>query len=766
MRRRLLSLVTKAMFVGGLILAVLCGTGVAQAPATVTYTDLHDFNTSGGAPANFADQGVMPQGRDGDIYGTSIDGGSSFPTGTVFKISPTGTLTVLASLNVLYGEYPICGLTTGTDGNFYGAAADGTTNSAGSIFQVTSAGALKLLYAFKNGTDGSGPTCAPTQGNDGNYYGVTTGLFKGTLGTSTFYKITPTGTFTLLHTFASAEGNNCSGITLGSDGNFYGACKLGGANSLGTLFKISTAGTVTVLHSLKAADGQNEQGGFLVQANDGNFYGEGYNGGTDNYGVIFQLTPSGGYKVLHTFTGGTDGSYPSADLMVGPDGNLYGTAAGGGSTACSLGCGVIFKITTAGVFTVLYDFDGTHGYYPESNLTLHTDGLLYGDAAAGGANGQGVFFSFNVGFSPFVSLVTTSGKVGVTVGILGQGFSSSSVVKFNGLAATKVTPTGTTFLTATVPAGATDGKVTVTTGTATLTSNKTFIVHNTWSAGKAIPTAVFGAASGFIGGKIYVASGSTTQSGAPVSNNQVYNPSSNAWTTAAAIPTPVLAPASAVVNGMLYVIGGYEGSSQTPSNLVQIYNPTTNKWTTGAAMPTARGSIAATVDGNAIYVIGGNGSTLRLANVEKYVPSSNTWTEGAPLLKGKSEPAVGLVGSTIVAASGYISSGDTGDNEGYSVSTNKWSALTADPAPRNASCYGSLSGQLYVAGGLNNANPQAVTKTNESFSVTTNKWTTQAAMPTAALWQASAVANGQLYCIGGQGSFQGAVIGNVQIYQP
>lgn len=90
----------------------------------------------------------------------------------------------------------------------------------------------------------------------------------------------------------------------------------------------------------------------------------------------------------------------------------------------------------------------------------------------------------------------------------------------------------------------------------------------------------------------------------------------------------------------------------------------------------------------------------------------------------------------------------------------------AEPNARNASCSGSLAGQLYVAGGINNGNPQTVTNTNSSFSTSTKKWTTQAAMPTAALWQGSAVANGQLYCIGGQSKFQGSVIGNVQIYQP
>jgi len=227
-----------------------------------------------------------------------------------------------------------------------------------------------------------------------------------------------------------------------------------------------------------------------------------------------------------------------------------------------------------------------------------------------------------------------------------------------------------------------------------------------------------------------------------------------------------MAPASAVVNGLLYVIGGYEGAGQTPSNPVQIYNPVKNSWTTGASMPTARGSAAAVVDAGAIYVIGGNGSTLRLTTVEKYVPSPNTWTEEAPLLVGKSEPTAALLGTTIVSSDGYTTSGDTGDNESYTVSTNTWKSVAADPNPRNANCFGAVSGQVYIAGGINNANPQTTSTVNESFSASANKWTTQASMPTAVLWPASAVGSGALYCIGGQSSYQGPVVSNVQIYQP
>jgi uncharacterized repeat protein (TIGR03803 family) len=743
-------------------LAILLLAVAAIPTEAQTYSDLHDFNASAGDPSTLYNDGVIPQGRDGDLYGTSEYGGTS-NAGTVFKITTAGTPTVIASLDSTTGDHPLCGLTFGTDSNFYGVTDQGGTSGAGTVYKVTPTGTLTVLHNFTNGADSGGPTCPPVQASNGNFYGVTTGLVSGVQGASTFYEVTSTGSFTTLHTFANSEGQHCSGITLGTDGTFYGACQLEGANGDGTLYKVSTAGKVTVLHSLNGTEGLNEQGGFFVQANDGNFYGIGYNGGPSNYGVIFQLKPTGAYKVIHNFTGGADGGNPNADLALGADGNLYATASVGGSSKD----GVIFKITTAGVFSVLYNFDGTHGSNPQSNLTLHTDGLFYGETQSGGAHGDGVFFSFNLGFKPFVTLYPTSGKVGTKVGIMGQGFDSTSVVKFGGVKATSVTLAGTTYITATVPAGAIDGYVTVTTGSTTLTSTQTFIVHNSWSSGKAIPVAVAGAATGLISGKIYVVGGFATYGGEPVNNNQIYNPSTNMWTTGAAIPTPVWAAASAVVSGILYVIGGYEGpegASQNPSNLVQAYNPKTNTWSTKSAMPTARGSTAAAVDSNAIYVIGGNGSSLRLNTVEKFVPSTDTWTEEAPLLVGKSEASAGLVGSTIVAADGYNTSGETGDNEGYTVSTNTWSSLTADPTPRNASCYGVLSSQLYVAGGLNSGG--ASTTTNESYSVSSKKWTTQAAMPTAALWQGSAVDNGLLYCVGGQASFTGAVISNVQIYQP
>jgi len=182
-------------------------------------------------------------------------------------------------------------------------------------------------------------------------------------------------------------------------------------------------------------------------------------------------------------------------------------------------------------------------------------------------------------------------------------------------------------------------------------------------------------------------------------------------------------------------------------------------------MPVALGEAAAVVDNGVIYVMGGglvNGS--RENNVEKYNPATNTWTVLAPLLEGKSEPSSGLLGKTIVAADGYTNSGDNADNEGYNVSTNTWGPLKADPSPRHASCFRTISGRLYVAGGYDsNVSPNAINVT-ESFNLT--NWTALSSMPKATSFPASAVGNGMVYCFGGEDSFSGNVLNNVQIYQP
>jgi uncharacterized repeat protein (TIGR03803 family) len=741
--RRLSASLTLAAF-GSLMIAVV-SVGVTAAVAQ-TYTDLHDFNASAGDPYNFQIT-KLAQGRDGNFYGESNSGGTG--NGTVAKMTPSGTVSIVLSFDGTDGANALGGLTLGTDGNFYGDTWGGGTSGQGITFKVTPAGVETALHNFSDTGDGSTPANALVQATNGTFYGTSNTV-------ETIYSVSASGTFKTLHTLSTSDGQNGGQLSLGSTGEIFGGMNNGGANGQGTLFKMTTAGVYTVLHNFTGADGSFGAPG-MVEAPNGLLYGATEFGGASNAGVVFKITTGGTYTLLHSLNGTTDGKQAFV-LMLATDGNMYGLTQDGGSS----GCGVIFKVTQAGVYSVIYNFDNTHGCNPSVYLTQGTDGKLYGVTQAGGAKGNGVFYSLDLSIPAFVTLQSTSGKVGSKVGILGLGFDSASVVKFNGVTATS-TLTDPGYITATVPAGATDGHVTVTTGSTTLTSTQKYTVHNSWARGAAIPVPVICPAVGFIGGKIYVVGGGNGS--ASVGNNQVYNTANNTWSTAAAMPTPVACAAYAVVKDILYVIGGTSNTT-TFEDTVQAYDPKTNTWSTKAPMLTARASIpAAVADGKLIYVMGGNGTTLRLDNLDAYDTTTNTWTEESTLLVGRSETTGGLLGTTIVSSDGDTNSGPTGDTEAYDVSTNSWSELTADPTPRGGPCFGVISSQLYLAGGSNSGG--GAVSVTESFNLKTDKWTTLLSIPNAVMWTGSTVADGQLYCFGGTPSTSATTADNyLQIYQP
>ncbi len=733
---------------------------VAAIPASAeTPTDVYNFKGGTGDVSGPIPYGYMAQGRDGNLYSAAPNGGAN-GNGGIFMVTPSGAETVIYSFTSGDGPYCQPGLTLANDGNFYGVCygypADGI------LYKVTPTGTFTLLHAFTGGADGGQPVGPPTQATDGNFYGTTS--IGGAHGDGTVYKLTSSGTLTTLYSFTGGtDGSGPSApLVQGTDGNLYGSAQFGGAHNAGTIFKISTAGKLTVLHTFTGTDG-NRPIAAMIQGTDGKFYGTTYQGGANGAGVVFNMTATGTLKVLHSFLAATDGQNPEVAMVQATDGNFYGVAnpnSGGGVTS-------LYKVTLKGVFSTLYLFDGTIGTHPAAPLVQHTDGLLYGDTTTGTGTGQtnGIFYSWSIGAAPFLRLALTSGKVGTLVGMFGQGFDSSSVVKFGGVAATSITLTGSTYIVAKVPVGAVDGKVTVTTGATMLTSTKTFTVHDSWSSGAAMPTALNWPAAGVIGTKAYVVGGYT--GGPATTDNQIYNLTTNTWSSGAALPAATAQAAAAVVKNILYVFGGSNNGGGTVFNTVWAYNPATNSWSSKAAMPTARCSEAAVVANNIIYVIGGYNSGNRLNTVEAYNPATDTWTEKATLLNGKTEISAGLVGTTIVAADGYTSSGDTGDNEAYDVSTNTWTSLAADPTARNVSCSGVIASLLYGADGNNNGGgPISVM---ESFSLAKNKWITLTAMPQTVTAMGSAVYGGQLYCFGGGNSAvppNNTVYNYVQIYQP
>jgi uncharacterized repeat protein (TIGR03803 family) len=446
-----------------LVLTLVAATARAQ-----TYTDLYDFGKTSGDPLNPQYSGIVAQGRDGNLYSTSPAGGSG-NLGTVFKITAQGAVSVIYSFDGTHGKLPYGGLTLGTDGNFYGTTSVGGTANIGVIFKITPTGTYTVLHNFAMG-DGYTPYAPPIQAADGNFYGTT--IFGGTSAYGTVYKLTAAGAYTVLHSFDLTNGRNPYGpLVQGKDGNFYGTAFSGvGDTRYGMVFKVTGGGNFTILHVFDSTDGGNPYAG-LILGKDGNFYGTTANGGTVGYGNVFKITPAGVLTSLHSFTPGTDGGSPFSGLVQATDGNFYGLGYLGGAT----NHGTIFRITPAGSFAVRYNFDGTKGGSPMVTLLQHTNGILYGDTNIFGAHNSGVFYSLKSSLAPYAALLPTSGKVAKVIDILGQGFNGATGVSFNGTAA-KFTISSDTFVTATIPAGATTGPVTVLMPSGNLKSNINFRV--------------------------------------------------------------------------------------------------------------------------------------------------------------------------------------------------------------------------------------------------------------------------------------------------
>jgi len=319
---------------------------------------------------------------------------------------------VLHSFDGNDGANPYSGLVLGTDGNFYGTTYDGGPpkcfrpgNYCGTIFKITPSGTLTTLHDF-NLADGANPHASLVQATDGNLYGTTTfggdlGCNRNGYGCGTVFRITPSGALTTLHNFGSGEGDfPYAPLLQASDGNFYGTTVWGGANGDGTVFKITSTGALTTLHSFLCSQSGCPDGTWpyasLVQAVDGNLYGTTPQGGTNGDGTVFKITPSGTLTTLHNFAY-ADGFLSEAGLMQATDGNFYGTTAMGGNPGCNgNGCGTVLKITPAGALTTLYRFcsqaNCADGALPYSTLVQGHDGFLYGTTRTGGTYGYGTVF--------------------------------------------------------------------------------------------------------------------------------------------------------------------------------------------------------------------------------------------------------------------------------------------------------------------------------------------------------------------------------------
>ncbi len=463
----------------GVVTLLVLALAAVRAPAQqILYTFVGPPDAGGpSAP------GVIALGRDGNFYSTTLFGGSS-NCGTIFKLTQAGSLTVMWSFPCEHPAHPLSGLTLGTDGDFYGTASDFCYGSFpdfclsnygnGSVFKISPSGTVPTtLHSFDN-NDGAYPEAPPVQATDGNFYGTTSQGGVNNLGT--VYKITPSGGFTSLYSFDGTHGvGPATPLVLGSDGNLYGTTSSGGSGTCGcgTVFRITTKGKLTTLYSFDGILAENP-GSALIQANNGDFYGTtiGNTSATScangACGTLYKITSQGKFTVVHAFSQSDGVYFPIAGVALGSDGNFYGV-----SPRAAFNLAIIYRITPAGEFTQLAALGVNSD--PQVTPIQDTNGILYGEDFSGGDAGYGEFYSLNLSLKSFVTLVPFAGKVGKTVGILGHGFKTTTAVSFNGVAA-NYTIKSSTFLEATVPSGATTGKVTVTRSNGKLVSEQNFQV--------------------------------------------------------------------------------------------------------------------------------------------------------------------------------------------------------------------------------------------------------------------------------------------------
>ena len=406
----------------------LCSSVAHAQTSTPAVSSLYAFNISNPT-------GNLVLGADGAVYGVASPA-TTVAGGLIYRATVDGSsIDTLVQIDRGQALQPVSGLTLGSDGQFYGTTRFGSADevqTTGTVYRVSPSGDFTVIHRFAQATasnadlnpinvDGAYPEAELIEGFDGYVYGVASA--GGPNGTGAVFKVARDGTdFQLLHTFAADTDTTTVGLIKtvdgaapkgrllqDADGMLYGTSSVGGENGRGTVFRLAPDGSAfQVIYAFSATvndattalpentDGATPIAG-LTNGGDGFFYGVTNAGGVDGRGVVFRIAPDGtGFAVLHQFNG-NDGARPQAELTLGSDGRLYGTTEGGGVDASNAAStlGIIFSIDLAGTnFLPLYNFDGTVGSAPRSSLVQLGEADFLGTAGVNARCGYGSLYRY------------------------------------------------------------------------------------------------------------------------------------------------------------------------------------------------------------------------------------------------------------------------------------------------------------------------------------------------------------------------------------